>query len=129
MPPVPWIYVSGEFVRDFVTECPRTQYPVWRELECKADVPAGTGIDFSVTSAETEAGLATAPAPVLALTAVPEDPSAWQVSQPVDQVLKQGGVTPGPYLRITVRLWPSADAQSAPTLRDWRQLYDCLDAE
>jgi hypothetical protein len=130
VPPAAWMYMSGEFARDFFAQCPRTQYPVWRELECKADIPAGTGIDFRVTSAETEAALDAAPPSVLALTVAPLGPTVWQVSRaPVDQLLKEGEVTPGPYLRITVRLWPSADGHGAPTLKDWRQLYDCLDAE
>jgi hypothetical protein len=130
LPPTAWMYASGEFVRDFVEQCPRATYPVWRELECRAELPAGTGIVFLVTSAETEAELDTSPPPVLALTASAVDPSVWQFSQkPVDELLKAGRITPGRYLRIIVRLSPSADGQSAPILRDWRQLYDCLDAE
>jgi hypothetical protein len=128
VPPVPWVYSAGEFTRDFLAQCPQDKLAVWRELQCRADLPAGTGIVFSVSSATTEPGLDTAPGPFLALTAAPAGPLVWQASQPVDAILKANLVTPGLFLRVTVRLWPSPDGHSAPTLWDWRQLYDCVDA-
>jgi hypothetical protein len=50
-------------------------------------------------------------------------------SQVVDKVFKDANILPQAYLRLTIRLNPSADQLSTPILTAWRQLYDCNDSQ
>jgi hypothetical protein len=124
------VYLPGQVVRDFVAECPRDTEPVWRELQFQADTPEGTRVEFWVQSAAQETELDTAEPPMLLLE-LPGfyAPGQWRISaNPVDRVLRMGNIVPGPFLRLIMRLVPSSDQRSAPTLLAWRQLYDCIDA-
>jgi hypothetical protein len=129
-PPPVFLYQASQFTRDFQATCSNSaQMPVWREIQWKGSIPAGTSIDFLVQTASTEVGLATASAPLLVTSATTADLVAWTTSpNAVAQVFSDLFVVPQRYLRLTIRLNPSADKQKAPTLTNWRQLFDCVDA-
>jgi hypothetical protein len=103
--------------------------PVWREVQWKGRIPAGTSVDFYVQTADSEDGLNSAPAKLLVDSATTADLWGWSVtSKAVDQVLRDAGLVPKNFIRLTIRLNPSSDGQTTPTITDWRQLFDCKDA-
>ncbi len=123
------MYQADEFFRDYEAVCSNPeQLPVWREVQWKGTIPAGTSVDFFVQTAD-EGGLDSAPAKLLLTTATSADLVAWSNSdKTVAQVLLAASQAPKPFIRLTIRLNPSSDGQSAPTITDWRQLFDCKDA-
>ncbi len=129
-PPPVYVYQADEFFRDYEAVCSNpAQLPVWREIQWKGTIPSGTSVDYSVQTAESEAGLDTAPAKLLVTSATSADLLAWSnSSKAVDQVLREVGYAPKTFIRLTIRLNPSSDGQSTPTITDWRQLFDCKDA-
>ena len=129
-PPPVFVYQADEFYRDYEAVCSdNAQLPVWREIQWKGAIPAGTSVDFSVQTADTEEGLDNAPAKLLVASATSADLLAWSNSaKAVDEVLRDAGLAPGNFIRLTIRLNPSSDGQSTPTITDWRQLFDCKDA-
>lgn len=129
-PPPAYVYLTSQFTRDFQATCSDpSQMPVWREIQWKGSIPAGTSVDFLVQTANTEAGLATAVPTLLAMHATSADLVAWTTStEAVAQVFLDAGIAPQIFLQLTIILNASADGQSAPTITNWRQLFDCLDA-
>ena len=124
------MYQADQFFRVYEAVCSNpAQMPVWREVQWKGSIPTGTSVGFYVQTADTEAGLDGAPAMLLIDTATTADLLAWSVtSKAVDQVLRDAGFVPKNFIRLTIRLNPSSDGQSTPTITDWRQLFDCRDA-
>jgi hypothetical protein len=134
-PPPVYVYQADQFHRDYQATCSNPeQMPVWRELQWMGSIPSGTSVDFFVQTAKNEAGpdpdnLDAAPPPVLLQSATSANLLGWTTSaKAVAQVLLDAGLAPRSFIRLTIKLNPSADGQSTPTITDWRQLFDCKDA-
>jgi hypothetical protein len=129
LPPPLSLYQPGTFVRDFVSDCAADKRPVWQFFEWQADLPAGTSISFTAATAESTAALATATS-VSAGTAKPPSTTKWtnDGTNINDELKKKGDVSRGS-LRIVANLSPTSDGLSAPVLKTWRMVYECLDAQ
>ncbi len=134
-PPPVFVYQAAQFTRDYQATCSNAaQMPVWRELQWMGNIPSGASVDFSVQTADSDADLDKAPPPVLVQSATSANLLGWTTSdKTVDQVLQDASkldlsYAPKNFIRLTIKLNPSADGQSTPTITDWRQLYDCKDA-
>jgi hypothetical protein len=138
MPPS---YALATTSRDYVADCPLGTQPAWRHLEWQATVPPGASIEFRVQTSPDPMTTAYAPASPgrllgTAQTATPPasagGPGTWyRTSQTVDQVLASA-TPPLPswnHLRVIMRFNPNSSGSAAPTLHQWRQIYDCLPAE
>ena len=130
-PPPVFVYRASEFSQNYQAACSDpSQMSVWREIQWKGSIPAGTSVDFLVQTAAKEVNLAAAVPQLLVTTATTADLAAWTTStEAVAEVLLGSGIAPQAYIRLTIRLNPSADGQLAPTITVWRQLFDCVDSE
>jgi hypothetical protein len=128
-PPPIELFVPAQFSRDYVAECEKGTKSVWQVFQWKADVPSGTSIVFSVATSATEAGLASAT--FVSLEVVTDsDSDSWSTSaQTVTNVLRAAGIEPQSHLKVKMELLPDAARGAAPRLVDWRQIYQCVDAE
>jgi hypothetical protein len=106
---------TGTYTENYTAECNDPQYA---ELVWDANLPMGTSLQFSLRTASSEAGLATA-RPVNLGTAPPA-----MSPVPITPALMAAGVTPGQYARLTVTFTPSRMPVATPVLRSvgisWR---------
>jgi hypothetical protein len=143
IPPLPTVpsYGVATTTRDYVANCPTGTQPAWRHFEWQATTPTGTSIDFRVQTSPDPMTTAYTPAPPGRLLATAQvammpvsasGPGTWyRGSQTVDQVLASA-TPPLPswnYLRVVMRFNPNMAGSAAPTLHQWRQIYDCLPAQ
>jgi hypothetical protein len=141
-------YTQAAFVRDFAATCPSGQVPVWRLYSWSAVTPKDSHIDFSIATATSEAGLATAPVFKLDWSNPPGVPtgisagspaSAHAVNEPAGTPdTELGSTSPDAtllanksaendfYLRVIANMVPSSDMFSAPTLASWNMQIDCV---
>ena len=146
VPPIGPLYPSpATYTRDFDGDagCPTgsTALPVWRDLRWTATLPAGTSIGWTVRSATTLAGLATAgpstfttpsevcitrPAPWRATFTTPSEVSPVMLQA---RLMGSGQPTNARYLRVSATLNPSAAGDVAPTLTNMEVTWSCLPSE
>ncbi len=144
--PSPAVFVAGTFTRDYDASaiCPPGSTPVWGLWSWSAKTPSDSFIAFSVASAKTAVGLATAPLDALQFSS-PPGPSALagqpvkaQVGPPdttqgsaiVDATLVGHGRLRGlAFLRVVASLVPSSDGHSAPLLKAWDLQVSCAPSE
>jgi hypothetical protein len=131
---VPNVTFQGQtLTRDYQADCPHGTQPKWRFFEWQATVPASTSIAFSVQSKLTAAEPYQPSTPLPLSTATPATgtgPGTWyRGPNTVEQAFANASssVASGPFLRITMAFNPTATA--APTLHEWRQIFDCVPAE
>ena len=130
VPPV-W-YNSASVTRTYNPTCPVGKHVKWRFFYWEDTIPAvdagvtSANIVFAAQTAQTQAGLATAPSVTLAtvtttnLTFVGVDVGAALATIPSPSY---------DFLKLTFTLNPSSDHQTAPTLLAWQLTYDCVDSE
>lgn len=127
----PVFFATQTYMREYVATCPTGTQPVWRFFEWKATIPTGTSIGLGVQTKEeaSDSYVPTAPLTMDAVTTTsPED--VWvHGTSTVDQVLQAGSKRSLSFLLVTMTFTPNVAGTLAPTLTDWRQSYDCLDAE
>ena len=142
-PPPPALYADGTFVRDYDATglCPADSVPYWGLWSWNSVTPSDSSISFTVQTADTAAGLATAPSDTL-LFSNPPGPAAL-VNQPVvaragspnttagsavvDETLRINGRGRAKnFLRVTSRLKTSTDKLQAPTLSAWNLQMSCI---
>ncbi|MGC4089034.1 MAG: hypothetical protein QM756_14255 [Polyangiaceae bacterium] len=129
VPPPLVLYSPGTLTRDFTSECVAGKRVVWQVAQWQALIPTGTSISLRAATSTTSAGLATATS-VLAGTASPPDTTTWATNPiNIETQLQAIGQTSRKYLRLAMTMNPSSDALKAPTLTNWRVIYDCLDSE
>ncbi len=129
LPPPLLLYTVGSYTRDFHSECKAGTHAVWQVFQWQAVMPTGTSMSFTAATATTAAGLATAPT-VSAGTASPPSTTTWATNPVnIEQNLNAIAQKSKEYLRVTMQLNPTSDKLSAPTLTNWRVIYDCLDNE
>jgi hypothetical protein len=133
-------YTTATTTRDYVANCPTGTQPAWRHFEWQATTPTGTSIEFRVQTSPDPMTTAYAPASPGRLVGTAQiamapisasGPGTWyRGSQTVDQVLAVAPSLPSwNYLRVTMRFNPNGTGSAAPTLHQWRQIYDCLPAQ
>lgn len=127
----PPIYLPQVYQREYVATCPAGTQVKWRHFEWQSTIPAGTSIAFAVQSKATAAA-SYLPGGPLALTSATTTTAAgvWNHGPTtVDDILVAGGVGSRPYLLVRMTFTPNMGGVAAPTLANWRQIYDCVPAE
>jgi hypothetical protein len=125
------LFETQTYTRVYDATCPSGTKPVWRFFEWQATIPTSTKIEFFVQGrAKTTDAYAPA-TPLLAGTATTSSPGTSWVRGPttVDALLKTQGLASQRYLLVTMTFTPDAAGTLAPTLKSWRQVYDCVFAE
>ncbi len=115
---------SGSFTYDVdaLTVCGAGRQAAWRQVQFVADTPAGTSVDIDAFTANTVAGLATAPR--VALGTAPPAVSPLDVESALVLAMQP---TRAPYLRVRFTLNSNASRSATPVLRGYRVLFDCID--
>jgi hypothetical protein len=135
VPPAPTtVYSPVTFVQDFSSTCAKGQRPAWREFNWQDSIPSSASIAFSAQTADTLATLSAAQVVPVATATITTAVPAWDTAL-LDTTT--GGVfaSAAPpvisksILRMTITLNPTTDKKAAPTLMQWRVVYDCVDAE
>jgi hypothetical protein len=124
--PVP-IFQTQTMQREYTAECPYGTEVKWRFFEWQAELPTGTSINFAV---QTKASSGTYQ-PVVPLTVATasgtSNPTTWyHGTQTTDQALVAAGLFSREYLLVTMTFNPDVAGSAAPTLKGWRQIYDCV---
>jgi hypothetical protein len=115
---------SGTFTYDIdaLTVCGPGRQAAWRELQYVASTPNGSSIDIDVFTANTVAGLSTAPPVRLGTT--PPAVSPLNIESALTIAMQP---TRAPYLRVRFTLNSNALRSATPTLSGYRVLFDCID--
>lgn len=141
-PPPPPQYTAGNFVREYdaAQACPAGTKPVWGHWSWTATTPNDSRINYYVTTATTQAGLATAPEDQLRFSNPPGPVAvtgqhASAKTTPVDTqngaavvdstLLSAGRPRDNRFVRIRSHLLPSSDGYSAPVLHAWNLEISC----
>jgi hypothetical protein len=139
---VPATYNDGWFTRDYdmTGVCADGLAPLWSLWSWDATTPSDSRIEFFVQTAETAAGLATAPRDPLIFTDPPGPtafagaPAVAEATSPDTQsglavvyeaLEAQSRVLHYNHLRISAHLVPSADLIQAPVLKSWNLQSSC----
>ncbi|MCA9618598.1 MAG: choice-of-anchor L domain-containing protein [Myxococcales bacterium] len=142
--PPPTIYDPGTFVRDYDATgiCPSGTSLLWGHWSWQTSTPSDSRVSFWAQTADTLAGLDTAPIVPLKFTSPPgpddlvgQDVAAAQGtpdtqngSAVVDDALwTQAQARHRPFLRVLSKLEPSTDQLFAPTLKAWNLEVTCSD--
>jgi hypothetical protein len=125
------VYEVQSFDREYVASCPSGTHVAWRFFEWQASIPSGTSINFAIQARK----LATdtyRPTVALAMaTATTTTPAnTWERgSDTSDDLLVDAGIFSQTYLRVTMTFNPNPAGTAAPTLLNWRQIFDCLPSD
>jgi len=125
------VYEVQSFTRDYESSCPYGTYVAWRFFEWQSTIPTGTSIDFAVQTRElaTDAWSPTI-ATHLATSSVTTPSGSWERGTSMSgDALSNAGYTAGKYLRVTMTFNPNSGGTAAPTLLNWRQVFDCMPAQ
>jgi hypothetical protein len=140
------VYLAGTFTRDYDATglCAPGSTPVWGLWSWQTKMKSDASVAFSVQTAATAAGLASAPSDALQFSS-PPGPSALagkaavaRLGPPdttlgaaiVDATLVGHGRIRGlPFLRVVSRLAPSSDGHFAPLLIAWDLQLSCAPSE
>jgi hypothetical protein len=135
VPPPPVLtYENATYTRVYRATCNAPKSPVWGTFGWEAVTPKGSRIAFFVQTSDQDTPAAWAAAPTIPLASVPDGagvnayPPNWMTAD-VDAALREADVLPQQYVRISMQLVPSSDSSTAPVLVDWRQRFDCVDAQ
>lgn len=131
VPPPIVVYQQASFVREYTAVCPIQKRPLWRFFEWQSNTPLQTSIVFKAATKEkttdaygADVAIGTA-APLPILT-----PTWTSGSLTVEGALKAGAQSSKTILRVTATFNPKSTPPTAtPTLIQWRQNYDCVDAQ
>jgi hypothetical protein len=140
-------YAGADFVRDYdaSTICAAGTTPVWRLYSWSGLTPGDSRIEFYVRTADTLAGLASAPQDALqfsnppgpaglvgqpavahAVNVPPASPDTQLGAASPDATLAaKGRPRDRPFLRVIARLVPTSDKLKSPTLSSWDLQISC----
>lgn len=124
-------YVQSVFIREFTAVCAPQKKPVWRWFDWQAQTPNGTSITFKAATKQLVNDPYGPDVSIGAMVPPPNQTATW-VSGPktVDDALVASNQVSKNILRVTMTLIPKTTAPTAaPTLTNWRQSYDCVDAQ
>ncbi|HWA75862.1 MAG TPA: hypothetical protein VG937_26175 [Polyangiaceae bacterium] len=128
----PPIFVQKTYQREYVASCPSGTLPKWRYLEWQATVPTGTSIVFEAQTKATASGsyVPSSPAAPLGTASTTTVAGTWTRSATtVEAAFVNVGLKSLPYLLVSMTFKPNMSGLSAPTLQNWRQIYDCVPSE
>jgi hypothetical protein len=142
----PAVFKPGTFTRDYDASglCAAGTTPVWGLWSWRTKTPEDAYVAFTVQTATTAAGLASAPSDSLQFTMPPAPaslagkPARAQAGPPDSQVgasvvdatlVNRGRVRGLPFLRIVSQLMPSTSGHSAPVLIAWDLQMSCVPSE
>jgi hypothetical protein len=127
-PALPTYPPSGTYTRDYdsTVRCAVNERPIWGNLRWDVpSLPAGTGVRFELSTADTAAALPTA-TPVATVTV----PAAGVGTASITNALTAAGALPRlRQLRVTAILTSSPDRFRAPVLRQVDVSYTCIPDE
>lgn len=125
------LFEKQTYTRVYEATCPTGTKPVWRFFEWQATIPSSTKIEFFVQGRAKTSDAYAPVTPLLAGTATTSSPGTSWVRGPttVDALLKTAQLSSQRYLLVTMTFTPDAAGTIAPTLKSWRQVYDCVFAE
>ena len=130
------IFEPQSLVREYVANCAKGTLPEWRFFEWQASLPAGTSIDFMVQTKAKDADPYLPASPLLLNTTTTSTstvvPGTWDRGpKTVHDTLEAAmpAYSSRAYLRVTIRLNPDGNGDFAPTLKAWRQVFDCVPGE
>jgi hypothetical protein len=146
----PLTYTPAVFSRVYnaASICPAGTGPVWRDFSWLAATPSNSQISFTIQTAPTLAGLATATVVPLLFSATPAPPVLSLVNQhaiastatptamttvntdaaavsPDASLVAANQIRDNYYLQVNATLTPSSNLLSAPTLSAWDMQIDC----
>jgi hypothetical protein len=137
-PPLPY-YQEADFVRLYSPVCPSGTRPIWGNFEYGTITPSNSEIIIDVETANNpalltttvDAGGANVAAPLVQLPTIVSGATIPYPngSQNVESALQAAGDQSALYLEVIVRLIPSTDGHSAPSLVQWNQQFDCLPSQ
>lgn len=122
-------YVAATFAREYVATCPTGQLPVWTLYSYHLSTPSDSQLVFTAQSSD-DLGMLDA-APVVTLGSSTGDTTSPMAAETIDVGAKLDAAKVSKNLqnlRILVKLVPSTDGISAPTLKDWTMNYTCTDS-
>jgi hypothetical protein len=129
-------YHHQTLTRDYASACPAGLQTNWRFFEWQATIPAGTRITFSVQARRLPTDAFSPATPAAMSNATVTTPvSQWDpnvaTTSTVGEILAAAApsLEHAPSLRVTMDFYPDAAGLVAPTLQNWRQVYDCADAQ
>jgi|GEM_PF-1076900 len=128
-PQVPVQLEDATFTRDYEATCSVNETLNWTSLSWQAWVPGGTRIVFYVQTADTKAGLGSAPRVRVAQQTV----DTWTVvssAQTVQRLLETSNPpqTSRRFLRLSAE-FKTNGGYFTPILTQWEQAYDCADLD
>lgn len=125
------VYEVQSFTRDYESSCPHGTTVSWRFFEWQAQIEPGTSIDFAVQTRElTTDAWSPLVAKHLATASASTPANSFERGTVTSgAALSNAGYTPGKYLRVTMTFNPNAAGTKAPTLLNWRQIFDCLPSQ
>jgi hypothetical protein len=128
--PVP-IFETQTMLREYTANCAYGTEVRWRFFEWQADLPTGTSISFAVQTKATSGATYQPVAPLTVATASGvSNPTTWyHGSQTTDQALVAAGLFSRNYLLVKITFNPNVAGSAVPTLKGWRQIYDCVPAQ
>ena len=131
-PPPPPLPTGVVFSRDFEATCSPGTTPTWQVFQWQSQIPYGTSIGFRAATADTVAGLPSAPAtaPTTADVGTASATTSTWTSAPktVAASLKTDtGKSSRKHLRVFMTF--NTTANQSPVLSNWRQLYSCTPTE
>lgn len=119
--------------REYVAECPEDTLVEWRFLEWQATIPNGTSLEFAIQTKEDSADDYDPGSPLFLSQASSTTPAnVWHRGpSTVHDVLREAEpqLTSRKHLLLTIFFNPDTNGSVAPTLRTWRQLFDCVPGE
>jgi len=139
-------YTNGSFVRDYASDCPSDTSPVWSLWSWNSSTPSDSRIRFTVQTATTAAGLASAPSDALLFSSPPGPtslvgtptsaraanlvtgtPDTQIGAADVDRTLVVNNrPRNNAHVRITSHLVPSTSQTQTALLKSWNLQMDCV---
>jgi hypothetical protein len=122
------VYEVQSLERDYVSSCPSNAHVVWRFFEWQASIPSGTRIDFSIQTKKLETDTYQPLVPIaMASASTTTAANTWERgADTADELLTDAEIFSQKYLRVTMTFHPNAAGTTAPTLLNWRQIFDCV---
>jgi hypothetical protein len=138
-PPPPILLLTpANYERKYEAVCQSPSKAVWRFFDWQTITPAANSkLEFYAQSSATGSDFATLPAypttvsipGVVKLGTASGAPNTTWIGSDVGALLIDAGFKSQQYLKVTIRMVPTDDLHTAPTLTNWRQNYSCVPAE
>ncbi len=123
--PSPPILATTAFVRDFESNCAEGERTVWQLFSWQASVPNGSRLEFFGETADTQAELTGAGFVKIGVAA--QTTTTWTAADHTVAEFLRLGEPPQlskKWLRVKMLFLPNATV--APTLNEWRAVFNCV---